>query len=82
MTKVLWDYLTSYVTWLNMCTMKYDWEKTGLKDILYKRSAISDYVGFQFYETVKYYRDGAYMRILASFWGHTKTLEFSYAVPL
>ena len=50
--------MTSYVTWLKMCTVKYDWEKTGIKDLLYKRPAISDYVGFQFFDTAKYYRDG------------------------
>ena len=60
MTGVLWYYLNSYVFELHICTVKDYLDKTVIEEILCGCPNISYYVGFHFYEDVKYYRSGYY----------------------
>ena len=46
--KLMWGYMTSYVSRLQRCTVEDEWEKAGLKQILRDNPDISDYVDFQY----------------------------------
>lgn len=81
--ELVWDYLSMYTTRLQCCTVEEDNERSGLEEVTWVRSDISEWIDFHFYEPIKYYQVTSYpgmLRNWASGWGCLRILTRVYAM--